>query len=359
MKDSLQTSAQTANMTLSQRLHKQKKNIISGIFFLLLAGLTFYTIFNGNDMKAVAEAIGRVHPGYLIGAAVLGIFFVCAEGIMIWYLLHALDKRAKLLSCIRYSFVGFFFSGITPSATGGQPMQLYYMNKDKLKMSECTVVLMTVAVIYKLVLVVMGIGILLFAHKELAGFLGAYLYLYYLGLFLNVIVVAVLLFVMVRPKLFTGVVFSIEKFLVKLHLLKPSDTRVNRLTGFVERYHDTVQFFLKNKHRIVGVISITFLQRMSVFVLTYVIYRGFRLDGISAMTVIFLQASVYIAVDMLPLPGAQGITELMYKNVFAAVFPGNLLTASMCVTRAINFYFLLILSAAVTLWCYIKYKVRK
>lgn len=346
-------------MTLSQRLHKQKKNIISGIFFLLLAGLTFYTIFNGNDMKAVAEAIGRVHPGYLIGAAVLGIFFVCAEGIMIWYLLHALDKRAKLLSCIRYSFVGFFFSGITPSATGGQPMQLYYMNKDKLKMSECTVVLMTVAVIYKLVLVVMGIGILLFAHKELAGFLGAYLYLYYLGLFLNVIVVAVLLFVMVRPKLFTGVVFSIEKFLVKLHLLKPSDTRVNRLTGFVERYHDTVQFFLKNKHRIVGVIIITFLQRMSVFVLTYVIYRGFRLDGISAMTVIFLQASVYIAVDMLPLPGAQGITELMYKNVFAAVFPGNLLTASMCVTRAINFYFLLILSAAVTLWCYIKYKVRK
>lgn len=310
-------------------------------------------------MKAVAEAIGRVHPGYLIGAAVLGIFFVCAEGIMIWYLLHALDKRAKLLSCIRYSFVGFFFSGITPSATGGQPMQLYYMNKDKLKMSECTVVLMTVAVIYKLVLVVMGIGILLFAHKELAGFLGAYLYLYYLGLFLNVIVVAVLLFVMVRPKLFTGVVFSIEKFLVKLHLLKPSDTRVNRLTGFVERYHDTVQFFLKNKHRIVGVIIITFLQRMSVFVLTYVIYRGFRLDGISAMTVIFLQASVYIAVDMLPLPGAQGITELMYKNVFAAVFPGNLLTASMCVTRAINFYFLLILSAAVTLWCYIKYKVRK
>ena len=346
-------------MTLSQRLHKQKKNIISGIFFLLLAGLTFYTIFNGNDMKAVAEAIGRVHPGYLIGAAVLGIFFVCAEGIMIWYLLHALDKRAKLLSCIRYSFVGFFFSGITPSATGGQPMQLYYMNKDKLKMSECTVVLMTIAVIYKLVLVVMGIGILLFAHKELAGFLGAYLYLYYLGLFLNVIVVAVLLFVMVRPKLFTGVVFSIEKFLVKLHLLKPSDTRVNRLTGFVERYHDTVQFFLKNKHRIVGVIIITFLQRMSVFVLTYVIYRGFRLDGISAMTVIFLQASVYIAVDMLPLPGAQGLTELMYKNVFAAVFPGNLLTASMCVTRAINFYFLLILSAAVTLWCYIKYKVRK
>lgn len=79
------------------------------------------------------------------------------------------------------------------------------------------------------------------------------------------------------------------------------------------------------------------------------------------MTVILLQASVYIAVDMLPLPGAQGITELMYKNVFAMVFPGSFLTASMCVTRAINFYFLLIVSAGVALWCYVreKYKQRK
>ena len=357
----MQISAQTVNTTFSQKLHKQKKNIVSGIFFLLLAGLTFYAIFHGNDMEAVAEAIRKVRPGYLIGAAALGLFFVSAEGMMIWYLLHPLDERAKLSSCIRYSFIGFFFSGITPSATGGQPMQLYYMSKDKLKMSQCTVVLMTVAVIYKFVLVVLGIGILLFAHDELAGFLGSYLYLYYLGLFLNVIVVAVLVFVMVRPKIFTNIVFVVEKFLVKLHLLKPSGKRVEKLTGFVERYHDTVQFFLKNKHQIVGVIIFTFLQRISVFVLTYVIYCGFRLSGVSAMTVILLQASVYIAVDMLPLPGAQGITELMYKNVFAMVFPGSFLTASMCVTRAINFYFLLIVSAGVALWCYVreKYKQRK
>ncbi len=39
----------------------------------------------------------------------------------------------------------------------------YYMNKDGNKGSDSTIVLMTVAVIYKIVLVVLGVGMLLFA----------------------------------------------------------------------------------------------------------------------------------------------------------------------------------------------------
>lgn len=44
------------------------------------------------------------------------------------------------------------------------------------------------------------------------------------------------------------------------------------------------------------------------------------LQGTDMVTVILLQASVYIAVDMLPIPGAQGITEQMYLAVFQIVF---------------------------------------
>ena len=85
------------------------------------------------------------------------------------------------------------------------------------------------------------------------------------------------------------------------------------------------------------------------FVLTYMVYLGFGLEGTSAVKVILLQAAVYIAVDMLPLPGAQGITELMYQTVFVHVFTGAYLIPSMLVSRGINFYLLLILSLAVVL----------
>jgi hypothetical protein len=54
-------------------------------------------------------------------------------------------------------------------------MQLYYMQKEGHKVSDSSVVLMTVAVIYKFVLVAIGVGILVLFHDPLAGYLGKYL----------------------------------------------------------------------------------------------------------------------------------------------------------------------------------------
>ena len=177
-----------------------RKNIISAIVFIALALLTFYVIFKGNDMAAVVESIRTLHPLYLCAAAATAFFFVSAEGFMICYLLRSLNYKTGVAACVKYSFVGFFFSGITPSATGGQPMQLYYMQKEGHKVSDSSVVLMTVAVIYKFVLVVMGLGILVFYYGPLADYLQEYLYLYYLGLFLNTLLVVVLLFIMISPR---------------------------------------------------------------------------------------------------------------------------------------------------------------
>ncbi len=118
---------------------------------------------------------------YLFGAMGLGIFFVSAEGLMICYLLRALGNPIAAGRCIKYSFIGFFYSGITPSATGRQPMQLYHMKKDGLKISESTVVLMTVAVLYKFVLVVIGLFMLLFGYHPLKNYLGSYMWLFLSG----------------------------------------------------------------------------------------------------------------------------------------------------------------------------------
>lgn len=326
-----------------------RKTIISACLFVALMLLTFYTIFHGNDIVYLWNTIKTLHPGYFLAAVLTGIFFVSAEGLMICYLLRALNCQASPLSCIKYSFIGFFYSGITPSATGGQPMQLYYMKKSGLRVSDSTVVLMTVAVIYKLVLVLIGLGILIFWYPSLCFYLKGYLYLYYLGLLLNGGLVAILLFIMIRPQLFHKIVLSGEKILTTLHILKPNPNRTARLLDMAERYHAAVVFFLHHKRHIYTVVLATFVQRFSVFFLTWLIYRGLGLSGHSMMAVMMIQATVYIAVDMLPLPGAQGITELMYKTVYSVIFPGTYLTASMCVTRGINFYFLLIVSGIVSM----------
>ena len=146
-----------------------------------------------------------------------------------------------------------------------------------------------------------------------------------------------------------AIVFFCERWCIKLHILKPSDDRHKKLDEVLKQYHDNVIFLSAHKPQIAAVTVFTCIQRMSLVVLTYVVYRGLHLSGTSAAVIMMIQAAVYISVDMLPLPGAQGITELMYKSVFATVFTEGTLAASMCVSRGITFYFLLIFSLGITL----------
>ena len=198
------------------------------------------------------------------------------------------------------------------------------MNKDGNRGSDSTVVLMTVAVAYKFILVLIGAGILLFWYAPLHAELGRYFPLYLLGLLLNVVLVALILGVMLFPKVILHLALLFEGLFIRMRIWKPSDKREEKINAFIDSYQQAVTWLRGHRGSLVLVLLVTFLQRCSVFVLTYMVYLGFGLHGAGAMRVILLQAAVYIAVDMLPLPGAQGITELMYQAVFVHVFYGGL-----------------------------------
>ncbi len=342
---------------MSSKVSRDKKKLANGILFFLVMGLTFYTFFHGQDLTKIWEALGQLSMIGLGIAVLTALFFVSAEGIMIFYLLREISdrnskaqSRTSLLRCISYSFIGFFYSGITPSATGGQPMQLYYMKKDGNSLSDSSVVLMTVALIYKLVLVIIGIGTWIFWNPSLKFYLRGYYGLFLLGLSLNTILVAALLAVMFAPKWMKKIISSVENLLILVRIFKRSEKRREKIDQFIDGYQNAVQFLWKHKGKICVVILFTFLQRFSVFFLAYVVYRGFSLNGADMMTVVLLQASVYIAVDMLPVPGAQGITELMYRSIFRDIFTGAFLMPSLYVTRGISFYFLLLVSLVIVIW---------
>lgn len=334
-----------------------RKRIIHVLIFLTVLVLTFYTLLRGSNLRDIAASLCQMSLPYLLLSVLLALFFVCAEGWMIWYLLKGVSRgRAGdgkgivgLLRCVQYSFIGFFYSGITPSATGGQPVQLYYMSKDGNRASDSTVVLMTVAIVYKFVLSVIGAVLLIFWRGTLMRELGGFFPLYLLGLSLNIILVLFLLAVMLLPEMMLRGAQWGDALLIRLHVWKPSEGRREKVENFVKSYQDAVSWLKENKGRLLVIVAVTFLQRFSLFLLTYMVYRGFGLEGVGAKSVIFLQAAVYVAVDMLPLPGAQGISELMYKTVFLHVFPTRFMVPSMLVSRGINFYFLLIVSLGTVL----------
>lgn len=326
-----------------------RKYVGSVLFLCLLIGVTIFAIVQNNDMGAVIAAMARADQIWILAGVVTALFFVAAEGSIICYLLHAIDQKVPLLRCISWSFIGFFFSGITPSATGGQPAQLYYMKKAGLPLADSTPILMVVAVLYKFVLAVLGFIIAIFWNKQLGAYFQGYYWLFYLGIGLNAILVAILIWVMVTPICAERTALFLEGLLVRTRLLQPKEERKQRLREAVARYGAVVRFFQENPRKIVVATGMTLIQRCSLFFLTWLIYRAMGLEGVSLFWIMVLQATVYIAVDMLPFPGSAGISELVYATVFASVFPGSDLAASMCISRGISFYMVLLVSIGV--WC--------
>lgn len=139
--------------------------------------------------------------------------------------------------------------------------------------------LMAVATAYKFVLAVVGMMILLFWQKLLKEHLGGYFFWYIVGLSLNVLLVILLLFVMLRPVLIRHLAEKIIVMAQKCGMKIPKEKWLEKLDGFLDGYRGTVLFFRDHKEKILILIVMTFVQRSSAFLLTFLVYLGFGLSG--------------------------------------------------------------------------------
>ena len=161
-------------------MRNKKKAIFNTIFLILIFSITVYMVFKGEDLGEIIHTVRQADPVYLLISVVCVVLFILGESVIIFYMMRTLGAKVKMGHCALYSFVGFFFSCITPSASGGQPMQIYFMKKDKLPIPVTTLVLMIVTITYKAVLVVIGIVIWIFGRGFLEGYLGQYMWVFYL-----------------------------------------------------------------------------------------------------------------------------------------------------------------------------------
>lgn len=325
----------------------KKKKIWNFVFLIVVFLLTVYYIFKDQDIGKILNTAADADIRYLLLGILCVILFILGESSIIYYMMRTLGAKVKILHCALYSFVGFFYSCITPSASGGQPMQIYYMKKDKLPIPVTTLVLMIVTITYKSVLVLVGILCAVFGHGMLNHYLGDMIWVFYLGLFLNVVCVAGMLVLAFAPGLAKKLVIGGMRLLEKMHLLKKKEERLQKLHDSMDQYHAAAEFWSDHKRIIVNVFVITVVQRFLLFTVTYWVYLSLGLSGYGFWEVTLLQSVISVAVDMLPLPGGMGISETLYIRIFEGVF-GNLLLPSMLLSRGIAYYGQMLISAVMS-----------
>lgn len=313
---------------------------------LIFAG-TLYGVFHGQDMGELRKALAQCRTDWLVCAAGCVVVFVLSDAVALWMLLDAFGMGLRQGTCIFTSCIGFFFSAITPSATGGQPMEIYYLRKRGIPVSVTTMALLTMAMAYKVAPVVIGCGLTVFAPGLLRERFGAMLFLFYIGFILTAGLFSFLVLLIVRPQIARGIVIWIMSVLEELHILKDREKLQTELEVSMDMYHDAAAH-LKNEPRVLaGVLGAMTLRRAALLSVTYCVYRALGLAGASWGALTLIQAAISLSVDLLPLPGGMGVSEALFVKVFGPVF-GTLVLPGMLLSRGISHYCQLILCGLVT-----------
>lgn len=333
----------------------KKKFILEITFLLLVFGLTLYSVFHGEDPAECLRLLSQVRLAQLIPACLCVVAFIWGESVIIRYLLKTLGIRMGKWTCFLFSSIGFFFSCITPSASGGQPAQVVYMRQKNIPIPVSTLVLMVVTITYKAVLVILGLGLLLLGRAFVARYLSGILPVFYLGIFLNVVCVGVMLLLVFHTALATSMVEGLLGGLERLRLVSHSEKLHARVENAAQSYRESSAYFKSHTQVVLYVLALTFLQRLSLFLSTYFVYRAFELQGTGVVTIVLLQAAISISVDMLPLPGGMGISENLFLTIFLPVF-GPALLPGMVLSRGLSYYTQLLLCAVLTLVAHLRFR---
>lgn len=328
---------------------KYLKYIVSILLFIVVVFLTFSTIFMHNDIREITKSIAIIEIKYILICLVLILIYFFLQGLYMKRNLSLLNRKISLLKGTFYSIVEFFFSGITPSSTGGQPVQLYYMNKDKIPKKKALITLLINTIYFKLIIVLLGLLVFIFKHQMILDLPFIFVIFYFIGIIADLFIVIGGYLVLFKQSILKKLLQFIEKIIK--YFWKSYDMEIDEV---IEKYSKDVNNLSKHKLELFLEFIITFIQRMCLFSMSYVIYRSFGLKEYSFLEIVIIQISVQTAIEFIPLPGGTGVSEYLFKLFFIIAFGSSLAIPAMLVTRTFSFYLPLVGIGLILLIKYIK-----
>ena len=323
---------------------------------LVISLLTLHLIFKEQALPEIMHDLQSASPFWIALGAAAAILFVAGESVIIHYMLRVLDQKTSFLKCLKYSFVGFFFSFITPSSTGGQPMQMYHMKKDKIKIGYSTLIMLLITIAYKSVLILLALGFMIFNFDVVARYAGDMKWLIVLGFVLNLSFIAALLLVFIKPIWARALGIKTVGLLTKLRILKRKnkDKYTEKLISICDTYAMGADYIKKNLSVVFNVFLLTAVQRICLFSITWIVYRAYGLEQTRFTDILTLQIMIGVAVEMLPLPGAAGISEGCFLLTFTEIFGMKFVKPALLISRGLTFYLILFIGGGVTLIAHIR-----
>lgn len=326
----------------------KKRDLVSVAVMLVIALVTFWVVL-GDGQGAQAWAAVRLArwPWLVLGGLLMGCY-TAAEALQIKLILRAMGRRAPYRHCCQVAAAGFYFSSVTPSATGGQPAQVFYLARRGVPAARGALTVLVFTIFHQLASVAWGLGAWL-GWPELSAGLGAgFRVLLGCGLAATAVLTGGMTALLVWPAPMARVCRWGLRLGARLKLVRDLSGAERGLEEQMAEYAHGAALLRRRPLLPVWLLALALGQQGARFLIPWAVYRALGLTALGPLPLAATQALVSVAVGYLPIPGAVGASEAAFLSAFRAAFGSELTPAAMLLSRCLSFYLPVAVTALVT-----------
>lgn len=302
------------------RRKKRYKQLLVVVFVIFNIAIIFWTARKEFTRDQNAPAPAHLPWWLLVPAALSFLAAVFAEVWKYTLLIERFTKKKDFTLARQVVLLGKYYDNITPSAIGGQPMQILHMRKHGVPSEYAAMIpiigfvstqLAFVALAFIMILI--GKNLVLSDVVYAASYVGILLYAFF--------PVSIVLFAL-APKVTNRFVGSVLLLFHKVRIVKDIDKTREKVFGEIAKYAKCIKAVIRDKKLLGKVMGLSVVYQLGMVSIPFFVVTAFG-GGVGYLPATLTCIAILAAIAFIPTPGNAGAAEGSFFLVFSALPSGN------------------------------------
>lgn len=329
------------------------------INFILIIALTFFALWFAlkDNFYEVMDLISNIKWYWFLIIILWGQIYTLIIGWILTVFARRYKKDYTLKEGFVNGFVGSFFSGITPSATGGQFAQAYIFKKQGIKVSDGASLLWADFIVYQTTMMVYVTILFILRFANYYNDYSQFFILIFIGYLINGCVIGALWTMALFPKVYQKISIWAVALLAKMRIIKDKEKSLASWQLRLHSFTKEIQSLKHDKKLITKTVLINLLRMTAQFTLPFIIARaiGIPLPLSMLIDVVAMSSFVSMANAFIPVPGASGGTEAAFILIFSTIMQSTQASSVMILWRFSTYHFVMLVGGLIFILAKRKY----
>lgn len=337
--------------TFMAKIRKLFKNYWFNLFLMLsLSALAVFITLKDDD-GTTFRVFQNLNWYWLL---ILGLYVLFYHGIVGWLLYRLTQSKYPHYTFsqgLLNAYIATFFHTITPSASGGQFMQMYVYRKQEVSMSDAASILWLDLIIYQATLISVVALLLLSKLKFIITHNFSLFVLVLVGFVLNGSLILGMWMITRFSRIYQWLITTGVNWGYRFKMVKDKEATQNKIMSTVARFEKGLDSLKHQWHLIFKVALANALKILLAYALPFLVALALKIEtNFSDLWLIMvLTACVNMASTIFIVPGASGGIELMFLAMFSAIFRVSQSRGLMLLWRFYSYYFIMLATGLIFL----------